>query len=74
MIKPASESLARGVDALIKRAPELARDAIGLAAVGGISYGAWLERESAGFIVGGALVLAGIVAAARGEARKSSGQ
>lgn len=43
-----------------------ARDAAGLLAVASISYGAWLVYPPAGFIVGGALVLAGVVALARG--------
>lgn len=43
-----------------------ARDALGLAAVASISYGAWLIYEPAGFIAGGALVLAGVLALARG--------
>jgi len=44
----------------------LARDLAGIAAVGSISYGAWLIFAPAGFIAGGLLVLVGIIAAARG--------
>lgn len=43
------------------------RDAAGLAAVASISYGAWLIYEPAGFIAGGLLVLAGVLAMARGN-------
>lgn len=44
----------------------LARDAVGVLAVASISYGSWLVYPPAGFIVGGALILAGVLAAARG--------
>jgi len=43
-----------------------ARDAIGVVAVGSISYGAWLIYHPAGFIVGGVIVLIGVIAMARG--------
>jgi hypothetical protein len=43
-----------------------ARDITGIAAVASISYGAWQIYAPAGFIVGGCVVLAGIVAIARG--------
>jgi hypothetical protein len=43
-----------------------ARDFVGVCAVASISYGAWLVYPPAGFIVGGALVLAGVFASARG--------
>ena len=42
-----------------------APDALMLAGVTGISYGAWLVYAPAGFIVGGAFLLAGGVLAAR---------
>lgn len=44
----------------------LLRDLAGISAVVAISYGSWLIYEPAGFIVGGALVLTGAIAAARG--------
>lgn len=49
--------------------PSLCRDAVGLGAVGSISYGAWLVTPAAGFIVGGSLVLAGVLLTARLPAR-----
>lgn len=42
-----------------------APDALMLSGVVGISYGAWLMYQPAGFIVGGAFLLAGGVLAAR---------
>lgn len=44
----------------------VARDISGIFAVASISYGAWLAYQPAGFIVGGVIVLAGVVAMARG--------
>ncbi|MDX0897443.1 hypothetical protein GOD90_10615 [Sinorhizobium medicae] len=44
----------------------IARDAVGVSAVASIAYGAWLIYPPAGFIVGGLLILAGVIAAARG--------
>ena len=49
-------------------APKLLRDLAGLAAVAAISYGAWLAWPPAGFMVGGALVLVGVVLTARQDA------
>ncbi len=49
------------------RALVFARDAAGLLAVASISYGAWRIYEPAGFIVGGLLVLAGVLALSRGQ-------
>jgi hypothetical protein len=43
-----------------------ARDALGISAVAMIAYGSWLIYPPAGFIVGGLIVLAGVIAAARG--------
>ncbi|RWN51400.1 MAG: hypothetical protein E5Y73_17385 [Mesorhizobium sp.] len=43
-----------------------ARDLAGVAAVASISYGSWLIYQPAGFIVGGFIVLAGVIAMARG--------
>ena len=42
-------------------------EAVQLAAVASISYGAWLAYEPAGFIVGGVLVLAGTMFSAGGR-------
>jgi len=42
------------------------RDAAGVLAVASIAYGASLVYLPAGFIVGGVLVLAGVIAMARG--------
>ena len=46
----------------------LMRDLAGLVAVAAISYGAWLAWPPAGYIVGGALVLAGVLLSARQDA------
>lgn len=43
-----------------------ARDAAGVLAVASISYGAWTIYAPSGFIVGGLLILAGVIAMARG--------
>lgn len=48
------------------KAVVVARDAAGITGAGLIAYGAWLIFPPAGFIVGGLLVLAGAIAAARG--------
>jgi hypothetical protein len=45
----------------------IVRDLVGLLAVASMSYGAWLVYEPAGFITGGALVLAGVIVLARGD-------
>lgn len=53
-----------------KLAPLLApalRDAAGIAGASLIAYGAWRIYAPAGFIVGGALLLAGSLLLARGE-------
>lgn len=44
----------------------LARDLAGILSVFSISFGFWMVYAPAGFIVGGALVLAGVIAMARG--------
>lgn len=41
------------------------RDAAGVAGAASVSYGAWLIYEPAGFIVGGSIVLAAALLAAR---------
>lgn len=43
-----------------------ARDTFGVSAVAMIAYGAWLIYPPAGFITGGLLILAGVIAMARG--------
>ena len=42
------------------------RDVAGLSGVALVSYGAWLVYQPAGFIAGGAILLAGAVSSARG--------
>lgn len=54
--------LARSMVAAGRAAPVIIRDLVGLAAVGAISYGAWLLHPAAGYITGGALVLTGVIA------------
>ena len=43
-------------------APAVIRDCLGLAAVGLMAFGAWQVYPPAGFIVAGALILAGVLA------------
>ncbi len=43
------------------------RDVAGIAGVACVSYGAWSIYHPAGFLVGGALLIAGAVLGARGE-------
>jgi hypothetical protein len=45
----------------------VALDVAGLVGVGLVSYGAWLAYRPAGFIIGGALLIAAAVLLARGE-------
>ncbi len=60
--------LHRGLRAAARVAPKFLRDLAGLAAVAAISFGAWLAWPPAGFMVGGALVLAGVLLTARQDA------
>jgi hypothetical protein len=53
--------------------PKLLRDIAGLAAVAAISYGAWLAWPPAGYMVGGALVLAGALLSARHDVPAPAG-
>jgi hypothetical protein len=46
----------------------LIRDLVGIAGAGSVAYGAWLLHPAAGFIVGGALALAGAIAQGRADA------
>lgn len=39
--------------------PVIVRDAVGVAGVASISYGAWLAWHPAGFIIGGAMLALG---------------
>lgn len=43
------------------------RDAAAVLGVVLVSYGAWLAYAPAGFVIGGALVLAGALLSARGD-------
>jgi hypothetical protein len=54
----ASAGLRSGLAAAVRRAPHVVNDAIGFAGAGAIAYGAWLIFIPAGFLVGGALLLA----------------
>lgn len=60
------KSLAAGA---ARALPDLLRDACGMAGAGAIAYGAWLVYPPAGFIVGGALVLVGVLLASFGRPR-----
>ena len=57
--------LHRGMRVAAHVVPDLLRDLAGLAGVAAISTGAWMAWPPAGFMVGGALVLAGVVLSAR---------
>lgn len=65
MIESIADGCIRVVAFCLRMLPDLIRDAAGLAAVGSISYGAWLIYEPAGFIVGGILVLAGVIVSSK---------
>ena len=65
MFKKIGSGLGVGARAFGRALPTIARDVAGLCAVGFISYGAWLVMPAAGFITGGVLVLAGVVAISR---------
>lgn len=43
--------------------PTVVRDITGIAAIGSIAYGSYLVYPPAGFIVGGAIVLIGVIMA-----------
>jgi len=66
MFKQVAVGLRRATTATAQAIPGLLRECAGLAAVGAISYGAWLMYPPAGFLVGGALVLAGVLLVPRG--------
>lgn len=55
----------RDLAARLKPPPTLPRDLAGLAGVGSIAYGCWAIYHPAGFIVGGAFLLAGCWLAVR---------
>ena len=44
--------------AIARRTPHVINDALGFAGAGAIAYGAWLIFIPAGFLVGGALLIA----------------
>jgi hypothetical protein len=52
--------------------PSLFCDALGLAGASGVAYGAWLVYPPAGFMVGGALMIAGAVLFGRRADAESS--
>jgi len=53
--------------ALANTVPALVRDIAGVAGVALVSYGAWLAWQPAGFMVGGALLIAGALLTASDE-------
>ncbi|MER8754091.1 hypothetical protein NKH69_00205 [Mesorhizobium sp. M0976] len=55
------KKLAGPLATIAVRLPIVLRDLVGLAAVGLISYGAWLVVPAAGYIVCGVLLLAGTI-------------
>lgn len=55
----------RGIIGAASYLPALLRDMFGLLAIGSIAYGSWMLHPAAGFIVGGALVLAGVLLLSR---------
>lgn len=50
---------------MIKAAPVVLRDAMGLCGVAAVAYGSYLVYEPAGFIVGGLLVIGVCILSAR---------
>ena len=66
--------LHRGLRVAARLAPKFLRDLAGLAAVAAISIGAWLAWPPAGFMVGGALVLVGVVLTARQDTPPSAAE
>ncbi len=71
MLGKIGAAMAGTVIAFARALPVIIRDLTGLAAVGSISYGAWLIAPPAGYITGGALVLVGVVLASVND-RKAS--
>ncbi len=70
MLKSVANGCGRALVAFVRKIPDLLRDVAGLAAVGLISYGAWLVYEPAGYITGGVLLLAGtLVTSFEGRSR-----
>lgn len=62
-LRTASKAALRGLYAM---APELLRDAAGLAGAGLVSHGAWAIYPPAGWIAAGGFLLAGAWLSARG--------
>ncbi len=54
----ASSGLRRAFGRAFRRAPHVIVDGLGFAGAAAISYGAWLIYVPAGFLVGGALLMA----------------
>jgi len=57
--------LRRALRAIVSALPAMARDLVGIAGAGLISYGAWLAYPPAGFVIGGALMVMAAVLMAR---------
>ncbi|WP_377299684.1 hypothetical protein [Rhizobium sp. SGZ-381] len=51
--------------AIAIHAPIVLRDSVGIAGVGSVAYGCYIIMPAAGFIVGGALAIAGSYLASR---------
>jgi len=67
----ASAGLGRALRASARAVPHLVVDAAGFVGAGSIAYGAWLIYVPAGFLVGGALLMAlSILFGRRLEARE----
>lgn len=62
MLKRVSAGLSAAARAVAGIVPVLLLDGVGLAAVGAIAYGAWQIYAPAGWITGGVLALAGVLA------------
>lgn len=63
-MKRLANGIVAGARLLAAKLPALVRDALGLAGVGLVSYGAWLISPPYGFITGGGLLLAGAILSA----------
>jgi len=62
MLRKVGERVRSATAKIAAVAPALIRDCLGLAAVGSMAFGAWQVYQPAGFIVAGALILAGVLA------------
>lgn len=61
MLANVGSGFVAAVQAFVKVLPSLIRDMSGLGAVAAIAYGSSMLHPAAGWIVGGALVLAGVL-------------